>query len=146
MGRKRFTKSYFLVAPESAWVGIPKFGELRRELRTGKSAPSVGLVAELNGRVIGAAWASAGEYMIGKGAVLTTEHFIAVDVDFCGRLLSAKTFLRMIAAIRKWSTTRNASRLLIHVSTGHDLASRRYPFGRPLKAAGRKMIGGGYVG
>jgi hypothetical protein len=82
--------------------------------------------------------------MIGKGVALTTVHFIAVDTEFCGRLLSAKTFLRLIAAIRKWSTTRNASRL--HVSTGHDLASRPDPLGRLLKAAGMKMIGGGYVG
>ena len=84
--------------------------------------------------------------MIGKGVALTTVHFIAVDIEFCGRLLSAKTFLRLIAAIRKWSTTRNASRLLIHVSTGHDLASGPDPLGRLLKAAGMKMIGGGYVG
>jgi len=80
--------------------------------------------------------------VIGEGVVLTTVHFIAVDTEFCGRLLSAKTFLRLIAAIRKWSTTRNASRLLIHVTTGHDLASTD----RLLRAAGMKMIGGGYVG
>lgn len=108
----------------------------------GRSRQSVGLVAELNGRVIGAAWASAGEYVFGEGEVLTTVHEIAVDVPFCGRLLSARTFLRLVAAIRKWSATRGAKRLLVHVTTGRDLASTD----RLLRAAGLELMGGGYVG
>lgn len=103
---------------------------------------SVGLVAELNGRVIGAAWASVGEYFIGEGVVLTTGHVIAVDVPFCGRLLAARTFLRLVAAVRKWSATRGAKRLLVHVTTGRDLASTD----RLLRAAGLEVIGGGYAG
>ena len=53
-----------------------------------------------------AARAGTGEYFIGEGAVLTTVHFIAVDVEFCGRLLSAKVFLRLVAGLRKWSQNR----------------------------------------
>ena len=112
------------------------------DLLKNRSRQSVGLVAELNGRVIGAAWASAGEYVFGEGEVLTTVHVIAVDVPFCGRLLSARTFLRLVAAIRKWSATRGAKRLLVHVTTGRDLASTD----RLLRAAGLELMGGGYVG
>lgn len=91
---------------------------------------------------LGAARAGTGEYFIGEGAVLTTVHFIAVDVEFCGRLLSAKVFLRLVAGLRKWSQNRGARHLLIHVITGGDLAATD----RLLKAAGMSLIGGGYVG
>lgn len=103
---------------------------------------TVGLVAELNDRLVGAAWASAGEYFIGERAVLTTVHFIGVDVEFCGRLLSAKVFLRLIAGLRKWSQSRGAKHLLIHVTTGGDLVATD----RLLRASGMSCIGGGYVG
>jgi len=109
---------------------------------SGEAPHTVALVAELNSRLVGAAWATAGEYFIGEGEVLATVHFIAVDTDFCGRLLSAKVFLRLVSSIRAWAKTRGASRLLIHVTTGHELATTD----RLLKAAGMNLIGGAYVG
>ncbi|MDD9908154.1 MAG: hypothetical protein OXR62_00515 [Ahrensia sp.] len=103
---------------------------------------SVALVAELNGQLIGASWATAGEYFIGEGAVFTTVHFIGVDTQRCGRLLSAKVFLRLLKSLRAWSDTRNARHMMVHVTTGRDLASTD----RLLTRAGMQMIGGCYVG
>ncbi|MEZ5791442.1 MAG: hypothetical protein R3D34_11865 [Nitratireductor sp.] len=54
----------------------------------------------------------------------------------------ARTFLRLFKGLRLWSDSRSAKRLLIHVTTGHYLASTD----RLLKAAGMKLMGGGYVG
>jgi hypothetical protein len=119
-----------------------KFNRGADRVLSGEAPHTIALVAELNSRLVGAAWATAGEYFIGEGEVLATVHFIAVDTDFCGRLLSAKVFLRLVAGIRAWAKTRGASRLLIHVTTGEELAATD----RLLKAAGMNLIGGAYVG
>ena len=51
------------------------------------------IVAEARGQIVGAAWCSAGEYLIGEGALMTTVHLLAVDTERCGSDLSAKVFL-----------------------------------------------------
>lgn len=102
----------------------------------------VGLLAELNGRLVGAAWAGAGEYFGGDGVVIATAHFIGVDKAWCGDLLSAKVFLRLVQGLRRWADSRNAKHLTIHVTTGeHFVATDRL-----LRAAGLKFVGGSYVG
>ena len=136
----------FVVTPSSTASPVPfsdaKFDRGADLVLSGAAPHTVALVAELNSRLVGAAWATAGEYFIGEGEVLATVHFIAVDTDFCGRLLSAKVFLRLVSSIRAWAKTRGASRLLIHVTTGQELAATD----RLLKAAGMNLIGGAYVG
>ena len=91
--------------------------------------------------IIGGAWVTAGEYIIGEGEVLTTVHAIGVDVEYCGMLLSGKTFLRLIQAIKKWGEMRGSTRTLVHVTTGSNLAATD----RLMRASGAKCIGGGYV-
>jgi len=102
---------------------------------------TVCLVAEKSGQIVGMAWASAGEYLFGDGAVLTTVHTITIDTDALRPWRRAKTFLRLVKGIRIWSETRGAKHVLIHVTTGRDLAATD----KLLRAAGAKCVGGGHV-
>ena len=118
-----------------------KFGQTFAAILA-RSRQSVGLVAELDCRIVGAESTSAGEYHIGEGEILTTVHLIAIEKSNLSPVRRARTFLRLIRGLRLWSDSRSAKRLLIHVTTGHDLASTD----RLLKVAGMKLMGGGYVG
>lgn len=99
------------------------------------------IVAELNGAIVGLIWASAGQYSLSDELVLTTCHVIAVDQDNLKPIARAKTFLRLISAVKKWSNTRGASEVLVHVTTGTNLKTTD----RLLRRSGAKCIGGGYV-
>lgn len=56
-------------------------------------------------------------------------------------IVRAKTFLRLISAVKKWSITRWASQVLVHVTTGANLKSTD----KLLRRSGAKCVGGGYV-
>ncbi len=99
------------------------------------------IVAEARGRIVGAAWCSAGEYLIGEGALMTTVHLLAVDAERCGPYLSAKVFLRLLRGVRLWSDSIKATHVLVHVTTGTAIKATD----RLLRATGAKFIGGGYV-
>lgn len=99
------------------------------------------IVAELNGVIVGLIWASAGQYSLSDELVLTTCHVIAVDQENLKPIARAKTFLRLISAVKKWSITRGASQVLVHVTTGTNLKSTD----KLLHRSGAKCIGGGYV-
>jgi len=100
-----------------------------------------GLVAEAKGRLVGLAWFSAGEYLLGESGVMTTVHLLAVDVDNCGPYLAAKTFMRLLTGVRLWSDTRKAEHVLVHVTTGTAIKETD----RLLRAAGGRLLGGGYM-
>lgn len=53
----------------------------------------------------------------------------------------AKTFSRLISAVKKWSITRWASQVLVHVTTGANLNTTNHL----LRRFGAKCIGCGYV-
>lgn len=99
------------------------------------------LVAEIDGRVVGLAGCSAGEYLLGEGAVLTTVHLIGVDTDYCGPFRSAKVFVKLLRGIAAWSKTRGARQILVHVTTGYALKQTD----RLIRAGGGVCIGGSYV-
>lgn len=99
------------------------------------------IVAEAKGELVGLAWFSAGEYIIGDGGLMTTTHLIAVDTERCSRFLSAKVFMRLIRGIVLWSDSRKAKHVFIHVTTGTAIKETD----RLLRAGGAKCIGGGYV-
>jgi hypothetical protein len=99
------------------------------------------IVAECNGRVVGLASFSAGEYVLGEGGVMTTVHLIAVDVDLCGPFLSAKVFIKLLRGIAAWSKTRGARQILVHVTMGSGIKQTD----RLLRAGGAVCIGGNYV-
>jgi hypothetical protein len=99
------------------------------------------LVAEIDGRVVGLAACSAGEYLLGEGSVLTTVHMIGVDTDSCGPVRSAKVFVKLMRGIAAWSKTRGARQILVHVSTGNALKQTD----RLIRAGGGLCIGGSYL-
>lgn len=99
------------------------------------------IVAEKNSRIIGTAWASAGQYAVCEDLILTSCHVIAVDPVELSPILRAKTFLRLISGIKKWSDSIGAQEVLVHVTTGTNLKATD----RLLRRSGAKCIGGGYV-
>jgi hypothetical protein len=66
---------------------------------------------------------------------------IAIELEVIGPLRRAKTFLSLVAGIRQWAASLNASHSFIHVTTGTNLAATD----RLMTAAGAKCIGGAYV-
>ncbi len=103
---------------------------------------TVALLAEWKNRIVGAIWATAGQYFIGEGDILVTVHMIAVDNETLSPVSRARTFLRLIAGLRQWAETRKARHILIHLTTGRNLAATD----KLLRAAGMKCVGGSYVG
>ena len=75
-----------------------------------------------------------------EGGILATA--VAVDREALSPVRHAKTFLRLIAGLRQWAATRKARQILIHLTTGRDLAATD----KLLRAAGMKCAGGSYVG
>ncbi|MCA0033547.1 GNAT family N-acetyltransferase [Mesorhizobium sp. B263B2A] len=117
-----------------------KFDALEKQIRS--SPPNQCLiVAEARGELVGLAWFSAGEYLIGEGGLMTTAHLIAVDTQRCGRFLSAKVFTRLVRGIVLWSKSRKARHILIHVTTGTAIKQTD----RLLRAGGARLLGGGYI-
>ncbi len=97
-------------------------------------------VAVLDGKPVGVAWAIANSYMLTDGPLFVTVHVIAVDLTV-SPVRRAKAFLALVAAIRQWAATLNASHSFVHVTTGYSLKATD----RLLNAAGAAFVGGAYV-
>ncbi len=102
---------------------------------------SVCLLALSHDKIVGALWASTGTFFIGEDELFTTVHMLAVDPETQKPFMRAKTFLRLVKAIRQWSKSRGAKHVLVHVTTGTDLKASD----KMLRAAGGKCFGGAYV-
>lgn len=107
-------------------------------------------------QIIGLAWATAGSYALSDEGVMATCHVIAIDRDAVldpekgstlgDKMRQAKTFLRLIKALKAWAKTRGAGQVLIHVTTGtKEGGIDARTTGRLLAKAGATAIGGGYV-
>jgi len=99
------------------------------------------IVAERNGRVVGMAWFSIGPYMLCDDLKLTTVHVIAIDRARAGPFIAAKAFARLVEGIRRWSVARGGDHVLIHVTTGSEIASTQ----RLMRAVGAELVGGSFV-
>jgi hypothetical protein len=97
-------------------------------------------VVTLDGKPIGVAWAIADSYMLSDGPLFVTVHVIAVDLTMPA-IRRAKAFLALVAAIRQWAASLNASHSFIHVTTGSNLEATD----RLMKAAGAVFVGGAYI-
>jgi hypothetical protein len=64
-----------------------------------------------------------------------------VELEAIGPVRRAKAFLALVAGIRQWAASLNASHSFIHVTTGSNIA----PTDRLMKATGARMVGGAYV-
>ncbi|WP_318765395.1 GNAT family N-acetyltransferase [Agrobacterium fabrum] len=97
-------------------------------------------IATLDGKPVGVTWAIADSYMLTDGPMFVTVHVIAVDLSL-PPVRRAKVFLALVAAIKKWAASLNASHSFVHVTTG----SRIQATDRLMKAAGATMVGGAYI-
>lgn len=97
-------------------------------------------VAIWKGRPVGVAWAAADSYMLSDGPLFVTVQVIAVDLTLPA-IRRAKVFLALVAAVKKWAASLNASHSFVHVTTG----SRIEATDRLMKAAGAKLVGGAYI-
>ncbi len=97
-------------------------------------------VATLDGKPVGVTWAIADSYMLSDGPMFVTVQVIAVDLSL-PPVRRAKVFLALVAAIKKWAASLNASHSIIHVTTGYRVAATD----RLMKAAGARFIGGAYI-
>ncbi len=97
-------------------------------------------IAVLDGKPVGVAWAIADSYMLTDGPLFVTVHVIAVDLNL-PPVRRAKVFLGLVAAVRQWAASLNASHSFIHVTTGSNIKATD----RLMKAAGAKFVGGAYV-
>lgn len=77
----------------------------------------VGISAEWNGDVVGLAWASSSEYLLTNKSCIVSVNLVAVDLSL-KPLRRAKIFLALISAIRHWATSRKATQIFLHVTTG----------------------------
>jgi hypothetical protein len=126
----------FRAQPFSPWKFNQNFDHV-----VSRPPRNVGMVVELGDVVIGVAWASADSYMLSDGPLFCTVQLIAVELEAIGPLRRAKAFLALVAGIRQWAASMNASHSFIHVTTGSNLAATD----RLMKAAGARTVGGAYV-
>jgi hypothetical protein len=127
----------------SAFAGIPfsddKFDRAFAQVLAGPHHV-LGLVAEGHGHIVGALWASSGEYFIGEGARLATIHMIAIEARE-PPIRRARVFMRLVAGVRIWAQKSGAADVLVHVTTGTDSAAA----GRLLRAIGGNALGGSFL-
>jgi hypothetical protein len=109
-------------------------GVLARAPRT------IGLTVTYNDEPMGVAWGTADSYILSDGPLFVTVQLIAVDLD-AGPVRRAKAFLALVAGIKQWAASLNASHSFIHVTTGSNLEATD----RLMKAAGAQTVGGAYV-
>jgi hypothetical protein len=116
--------------------------KLNRHFETILSHPPgmVCITSEWGGVAAGVAWAVADSYMLSDGPLFVTVHVIAVDITL-SPVRRAKIFLSLVAGIRQWAASLNASHSFIHVTTGSSIKSTD----RLMKAAGAVFVGGAYV-
>ncbi|WP_075997213.1 hypothetical protein [Salaquimonas pukyongi] len=98
---------------------------------------------------------------LSKMGLMATCHVIAIDREAVldpgkgatpksatmgDKMRQAKTFLRLLKALKAWAKTRGADQVLIHVTTGtKEGGFNTRTTGRLLAKAGATAIGGGYV-
>ncbi len=116
--------------------------KLNRHFETILSHPPgmVCITSEWDGGAAGVAWAVADSYMLSDGPLFVTVHVIAVDLTL-SPVRRAKIFLSLVAGIRQWAASLNASHSFIHVTTGSSIKATD----RLMKAAGATFVGGAYV-
>jgi len=100
-----------------------------------------GIVAEFDGDIVGCLYATAGEYYLGRDAILTTVHAIAVDGRNTHPAIRAKVFLQLVRGVKEWSKTRGSRRVLLHATTGRGHKA----LDRLMHASNAQMVGGAYA-
>ena len=84
---------------------------------------------------------SAGEYMIGSGAILVTIQALYVDPGLRRGLSGGRAAIGLLAGARSWARARKATAVLMHVTSG-VAAARTH---RMVRRSQGGHIGGNYV-
>lgn len=92
-------------------------------------------------RALGAVYCSAGEYHIGRGAIMTTFHSIFVLPEIRNTLLSGRVTLSLMKGVESWSQARSAQEILFHATADIEVA-KVHKF---IKRLGYRFIGGSYA-
>jgi hypothetical protein len=117
--------------------------KFERHFNTACSRPPnmVAIAAECNGNFVGGAWATIDQYFLTEGPPFLTVQVIAVDQEKIGPLRRAKVFIALVAGIREWARSVNATHSFVLLTTGAKMKSTD----RLMKAAGAVFVGGAYV-
>ncbi len=98
-------------------------------------------LAEKEEKPVGFAYCSVGEYHIGEGTLIATIHNVNVSRSVRGRLGGGRVALGLFNGIHSWAKARGAAEVLLHVTSGIDLA-RMHKF---AKRNGYRIIGASYA-
>ena len=100
-----------------------------------------GFLATKGDTPLGMLYCSTGEYHIGTDILLTIIHNISVRRDVRECLSGGRVALGLLSGAKSWSKARGAKEILLHVTSGVDLA-RSHKF---AKRMGFQFVGGSYV-
>ena len=98
------------------------------------------IIAERDDEPVGFLFATAGEYLVGYGDLITTVYSFYVRRKFRASLVAGKAALKLLSAVVKWSEARNVREVMIHVTSGIDLQRTD----RFLRRARFAVVGGNY--
>lgn len=99
------------------------------------------LIAEHGGDPVGFSFITAGEYIVGYDALMTTVYSIYVRKNIRGTFLGGRVALRLLTAIKRWSERRNCREIMIHVTSDIDIDRTH----RTLSRVGFMPVGMNYA-
>jgi len=99
------------------------------------------MMAWEDGKPVGSAYCSVGEYHIGVGTLVTTIHNINVLKDVRHSLRGGRIALGLFRGMETWSQARSSREILFHVTSDVDLGRTH----KLIKRLGYRFIGGSYA-
>lgn len=99
------------------------------------------IICEYRMEPVGFAYCSVGPYHIGTGALICTIHNINVARSVRAKLAGGRAAIGLFRSVEQWAEARGADELLLHVSSGLDLARSH----KLTKRLGYRLIGGSYA-
>lgn len=94
-----------------------------------------------NGKPVGFAYCSVGEYHIGTGTLVTTIHNLNVLKEVRHSLRGGRIAIGLLKGIDSWSRARSSAEILFHVTSDVEIG-RTHKF---IKRLGYRFIGGSYA-
>lgn len=98
-------------------------------------------IAEQNRQTVGSAYCSIGEYHIGEGKLIATIQNINVSQSVRNSLAGGRAAIGLFNGVQSWAKARGACELLLHVTSGIDLARTH----KLAKHLGYNTIGASYA-
>ncbi|PCH46295.1 MAG: hypothetical protein COC23_04590 [Hyphomicrobiales bacterium] len=99
------------------------------------------VVSEFDGKMVGFAHATIGEFYLGKNQILTTIHAISVDGRSTSPNRRAKIFFALLGSVKNWSKMFGANRILLSDTSGININTKR----KILNIFHAQVIGGNFL-